>query len=316
MKKINNIIFMGTPDFALPCLIALIENGYTVNAVITQPDRPKGRHNVVEYSNIKKKAIEYDIPVLQPEKIRKKEWVETISKIGCDLAVTCAFGQILPQSILDIPKYGTINVHASLLPKYRGASPMQRAIIEGEKVTGVTTMLTDIGMDTGDMLLKMETDITEEDDICSLHDRLSLMGAKLLIDTIKLYEQDKITPVKQDNDKATYAPMIKKEEGRLDFNSSSCRLFNLVRAFNPWPGTFTTYCGKTLKVLKADYSMDDYEEDVANGTVISIDKERMAVKCKKGILYITELQFENKKAMHISKCGHNMPCDMVLGCDE
>ena len=313
MKKINSIIFMGTPDFALPCLVGMLKAGYTVNAVITQPDRPKGRHNIVEYSNIKKKAIEHDIPVLQPEKIRKKEWVDIISKIGCDLVVTCAFGQILPKSILDIPTYGTINVHASLLPKYRGASPMQRAIIEGETVTGVTTMLTDAGMDTGDMLLKMETEITKEDDICSLHDRLSMMGANLLIDTIRLYEQDKITPIKQDADKATYAPMIKKEEGRLDFNQESYRLYNLVRAFNPWPGTFTTYCGKLMKVIKAEYSEDDYDKNVANGTVIAIDRDMMSVKCQKGILHITELQFEDKKRMPLCQCGHNMTCGIVLG---
>ncbi|HOD92652.1 MAG TPA: methionyl-tRNA formyltransferase [Clostridia bacterium] len=313
MKKISNIIFMGTPDFALPSLVELIKAGYTINAVITQPDRPKGRHNKVEFSNIKKKAIEQGILVLQPEKIRKNEWIEKIADIGCDLAVTCAFGQILPKRVLDIPKYGTINVHASLLPEYRGASPMQRAIIDGKTITGVTTMLTDEGMDTGDILLKKETEISREDDICSLHDRLSVMGAKLLIDTLKLYEQNKITPIKQDETMVTYAPIIKKEEGKLDFNMDAYKLYNIIRAFNPWPGTYTTYCGKIMKVIKADYSDVDYEKNVANGTIISIDKDKMSIKCGKGILYINELQFEDKKRMPICQCGHNMSCGYVLG---
>ncbi len=304
---------MGTPDFALPCLDGLIKSGYSINALITQPDRPKGRHNIIEFSNIKKRAIEHDIPVLQPEKIRKKEWIERIADIGCDLAVTCAFGQILPKSILDIPKYGIINVHASLLPKYRGASPMQRAIIEGETVTGVTTMLTDIGMDTGDILLKKETEISKEDDICSLHDRLSIMGSSLLIETIKLYEEEKIEPVKQDDSLATYAPIIKKEEGRLDYTMDAYKLFNIIRAFNPWPGAYTSYCGKVMKVIKADYTDTDYENYAANGTIISIDKEKMSVKCQKGILHITELQFEDKKKMPLCQCGHNMTCGIVLG---
>ncbi|MFA5342287.1 MAG: methionyl-tRNA formyltransferase [Clostridia bacterium] len=304
---------MGTPDFALPCFEELIISGYNISALITQPDRPKGRHNIIEFSNIKKKAIEHNIPVLQPEKIRKKEWVEMISKINCDLAVTCAFGQILPKSILDIPQYGTINVHASLLPKYRGASPMQRAIIEGEAVTGVTTMLTDIGMDTGDILLKKETEIFKEDDICSLHDRLSIMGSSLLIDTIKLYAEDKIKPVKQDDALATYAPMITKEEGRLNYDMDAYKLFNIIRAFNPWPGTYTTYCGKVMKVIKADYTDTVYEKEAANGTIISIDKEKMSVKCQKGVLHITELQFEDKKKMPLCQCGHNMTCGIVLG---
>lgn len=304
---------MGTPDFSLLCLKALINSDYTVNAVITQPDRPKGRHGTVEFSNIKKMALEHNIEVLQPERIRKGEWSQKISDIGCDLIVTCAFGQILPKSILDIPKYGTINLHASLLPKYRGASPMQRAIIEGEEVTGVTSMLTDIGMDTGDMLLKKETEILETDDISSLHDRLSAMSAELLMDTIKLYEQDKITPTKQDDSLATYAPMIKKSEGKLDFNLDAKKLFNIVRAFNPWPGAYTDYCGKTMKVIKADYSDTDYNEPVKNGTVIYIDKEKMSVKCQKGVLHITELQFEDRKAMPLCQCGHNMDCGIVLG---
>ena len=304
---------MGTPDFALPCLEALIESGYNINAVITQPDRPKGRHNVIEFSNIKKTAIKHNIPVLQPEKIRKDNWPQRISEIGCDLAVTCAFGQILPKSVLEIPKYGTINVHASLLPKFRGASPMQRAIIEGEEITGVTTMLTDVGMDTGDMLLKKETNITKEDDICSLHDRLSIMGSNLLIDTIKLYEQDKIVPVKQDDSLATYAPMIKKEEGKLDFNQDALRLFNVIRAFNPWPGTYTSYCGKTMKITKAEYSDDVNDSSIANGTILNIEKDKMAVKCESGILYITELQFEDRKRMQLCQCGHNLTCGITLG---
>lgn len=304
---------MGTPDFALLCLKSLINSDYTVNAVITQPDRAKGRHKVVEFSNIKKMAMKHNITVLQPERIGRAQWPEKIREIGCDLAITCAFGQILPKSILDIPKYGTINIHASLLPKYRGASPIQKAIIEGEKVTGVTSMLTDIGMDTGDILLKKEIDILKTDDICSLHDKLSEIGAQLLMDTIKLYEQDRIVPIKQDDTLATYAPMIKKQDGQLNFDLDAQRLFNIIRAFNPWPGTYTNYCGKIMKVIKADYTDVDYDQPVENGTVIYIDKDKMAVKCQKGVLYITHLQFQDKKAMPLCQCGHNMSCGIVLG---
>ena len=190
---------------------------------------------------------------------------------------------------------------------------MQRAIIEGEEITGVTTMLTDVGMDTGDILLKMETEITGEDDICSLHDRLSIMGANLLIDTIKLYEQDKIVPIKQDDTIATYAPIIKKEEGKLNFNQDAFRLFNVIRAFNPWPGTYTSYCGKTMKITKAEYSKDNCNDSIINGTILDIAKDKMSVKCESGILYITELQFEDRKKMQLCQCGHNLTCGIVLG---
>ncbi len=304
---------MGTPVFALPTLRALIESDYNVRAVVTQPDRPKGRHYIVEFSEVKKLAIENNISVLQPDNIRKSPWPKNLENIGCDLIVTCAFGQILPQSILDIPKYGTINVHASLLPKYRGAAPIQRAILEGELVTGVTTMLTDIGMDTGDMLLFKETEISDLDDASSLHDRLAEMGASLLIDTIKLYEEDKIKPIAQDDSKATYAPMIKKEEGKLDFNKSAKDIFNHIRAFNPWPGTYTTYCDKVMKILEASYSDETINENLENGTVTEIYEDRMVVKCQEGSLNIKKLQFEDRKAMQLRQCGHNMACGIILG---
>jgi len=313
LKKINSIIFMGTPDFALPCLEALAGSEYSVKAVVTQPDRPKGRHGVIEYSNIKKYALSKNIPVLQPEKIKKDGWPEKLQEIGCDLFITCAFGQILSKKILDIPVYGTINIHASLLPKYRGASPMQRAIINGDDVTGVTSMLTDIGMDTGDILLMKETGIRRDDTISTLHDRLSVMGSQLLMDTIKLYGQEKITPVMQDDSKSSYAPMIKKEEGLLDFNKSAKELFDLIRAFNPWPGTFTTCNGKEMKVITADYSDDGDHDMCSPGSVICISKECITVKCKKGLLYISQIQFENKKRMTVRECGHNMCSGTVLG---
>lgn len=304
---------MGTPDFALPCLKALAESEYCVKAVVTQPDRPKGRHGVIEYSDIKKYALSKSITVLQPEKIKKDGWPEKLQEIGCDLFVTCAFGQILSKKILDIPTYGTINIHASLLPKYRGASPMHRAIINGDSVTGITSMLTDIGMDTGDILLMKEAEITHDDTISTIHDRLSLMGSILLMDTIKLYEQDKITPIKQDDSKSSYAPMIKREEGLLDFNKSAKELFDLIRAFNPWPGTYTTCSGKEMKVIKADYGDDGDFGLCGPGSVICISKECITVKCGKGVLYISEIQFENKKRMTIRECGHNMCSGTVLG---
>jgi len=288
-------VFMGTPDFAVPSLEILIEMGVEVACVVTQPDKVKGRGKKLIYSPVKELAIEHDIPVLQPVRIRKdEEFKKEIRAIAPDVIIVVAFGQIIPQDVLDIPKMGCINVHGSLLPKYRGAAPVQWAIINGEKTTGVTTMLMDAGLDTGDMLLKAETEIGENETGGELSERLSVMGAELLKKTLKEFEA--ISPEKQNDDEAgQYASMLTKEMGELDFTKSAGELKQLMLGLNPWPGTYTYMGGKMLKIWEAELIGED--SDYLPGQVSQLTKKSFNLQTGAGQLKIKSLQLEGKKRM-------------------
>lgn len=310
MKKRYKIVFMGTPEFAVPSFNKLIEEGHDVVAVVTQPDRKKGRGKSLAPSPVKKAAIKSNIKVLQPERIRKKEAIDEIALLEADLFVTCAYGQILPKRLLEIPPLGCINVHASLLPKYRGAAPIQRAIMNGEEVTGITTMMTDVGMDTGDILLKKEICIAEKATAGDLHDILMKEGAMLLALTLDKLAEGNLKPIPQDDSKATYAPMIKKQEGCVNWSLDSKEIYNRIRAFVPWPGSFTSYEGKTMKILAAGYN--EKKHQLKPGTIIETKDQMLSIACGKGIIEIYRLQFENCKAMDISQCWHNMEAGEIL----
>ena len=241
-----NILFMGTPEFSVPCLQALIDAGHNIVGVFTQPDKPKGRGNVMTPPPVKQLALEKGIKVFQPLKMKSEETMDIVRELDPELIVVVAFGRILPASILDYPKRGCINIHASLLPKYRGAGPIQWCVINGEKETGITTMLMDVGLDTGDMLLKEKTPIGENETAEELHDRLSAIGASLIVKTLD--ELDSIIPTKQDDSLSTYAPMLSKELSAIDWNKSATEVHNLVRGLNSWPMATSSIDGKTYKI--------------------------------------------------------------------
>lgn len=291
-----NIVYMGTPDFAVPPLEALIKAGYTVSGVVTQPDKPKGRGKTMLPTPVKEVAVKYEIPVYQPLKVRDPEFMEVLKEIQPDLIVVAAFGQIIPQAVLDLPKYGCINIHASLLPKYRGAAPIQQAVIDGEKESGVTIMRMGMGLDMGDMISKIVVPITKEETGGSLFDKLALAGADLLIETIPSIENGTAVYEKQPEESPTpYAAMITKERGLIDFTRSAEEIERLVRGLNPWPSAYTFLNGKNLKI----WSCEVLEETVAvePGTIYKIDKAGIYAACKEGTLLIRELQLEGKKRM-------------------
>ena len=242
------IVYMGTPDFAVNPLHALAEAGYEVTGVVTQPDKPKGRGKSMLPTPVKEEALKHGFPVYQPVKVRDPEFLQVLEKLDPDIIVVAAFGQIIPKSILELPKYGCINIHASLLPKYRGAAPIQWAVINGEKVSGVTTMRMDEGLDTGDMILKEEVTLAPDETGGSLFDRLAEVGAKLAVQTLQALEDGTAEFTPQDHEKATQVGMIKKSFGEMDFTKSAVELERLIRGLNPWPGTYTEYQGKTLKI--------------------------------------------------------------------
>ncbi len=309
--KYFKIVFMGTPDFAVPVLEKLINNGHEILAVVTQPDRKRGRGKAVSFSPIKQIALENNLKVIQPERIRKKDVVNDLKEFNPELFITCAYGQILSQAVLDIPKFGCINVHASLLPEYRGAAPIHRAVMNGDTITGITTMMTDRGMDTGDILLKAEVEIGENTTSGELHDILMITGAELISETLFKLGEGTLLRIPQDDTRATHAPMLKKEESIVDWNSDSKSIHDKVRALNPWPGCFTKYIGKRMRIIRSGFS--DLEHQKNPGTVMNVDKEKMEIACGTGYLYIYELQFENGKAMEISQCWHNIESGIVLG---
>ena len=290
------IVFMGTPEFAVESLKALVEAGHDVVGVFTQPDRPKGRGNRVEETPVKKYALANGIKVFQFEKIRKQEGLDALRGLAPELCVTAAFGQILSKKILEVPKFGTINVHASLLPRHRGAAPVNQAIIMGDEVTGVTTMFTDAGLDTGDMLLKTETRIGPDETAGELTERLAVMGAKLLIETIAELENGTLKRTKQDESQATYEPMMDKSVGMIDWSKSPKEICDLVRGTNPWPGAFTYLNGDVLKIWGAKaYETEDTSEP---GTVIvSSPRGGLVVSCGGGAVEITLLQAPGGKQM-------------------
>lgn len=291
------VVFMGTPDFAVGTLEAIIKAGHQVEAVVTQPDKPKGRGKNMQFPPVKEVALKYDIPVYQPVKVKEEAFQQVLEKINPEVIVVVAFGQILPQSILSLPKYGCINVHASLLPKYRGAAPIQWAVIDGEKETGVTTMLMDEGLDTGDMLKKVVVPLEEKETGGSLFDKLAQSGAELLLATLEELEQGTCMRTKQDHALSTYAKMLDKKLGKIDFSKSAEEIERLVRGLNPWPSAYTTYNGKTLKIWDAD--VIERQVDGAVGEVVEVNKKELLVKTGKGMLSLKELQLEGKKRMEI-----------------
>lgn len=288
---------MGTPDFSVPTLEKIIEAGHDVVAVVTQPDKPKGRGNAVLHTPVKQKALENDIPVYQPIKVREEEFIEVLRKLEPEVIVVVAFGQILPKAILDLPKYGCINVHASLLPKLRGAAPIQWAIIDGESESGVTTMFMDVGLDTGDMLLKARTEITPEETGGSLHDKLSALGGNLLIETLKQLKDGSIVREKQDDSLSNYAKMLDKALGKIAFSMPAKYIERLIRGLNPWPSAYTSLDGKTLKIWAADVVEDDITGQV--GEIVKVNKDTLLVKTGEGMLAVKELQLEGKKRMTV-----------------
>ncbi len=289
------ILFMGTPDFALESLKALCEAGYDVAAVITQPDKPKGRGHHLTPPPVKVYAQEKNIPVLQPLMLRGEEFAATLADINPELIVVVAYGRILPKNVLDYPKYGCVNVHGSLLPEYRGAAPMQRAIIDGKTVTGITTMLMAEGLDTGDMLLKAEAKIDENDNFETIHDRLAALGASLLLDTVKGLESGSITPVVQ-GEGATYAAKIEKSDCLIDFSRPVSEIHNLIRGLSPMPLAFThTPDGRLLKITESRIFSNE-KADVECGTVIATDGE-IKVACGDGVISILGVVPEGKGKM-------------------
>lgn len=303
---------MGTPEFAVPSLKMLIDEGYEVAAVVAQPDKPKGRGKKVEVLPVKKYALENGIRVLQPEKVRTPEFIAEIREINPDLIVTAAYGKILPKELLDIPPLGCINVHGSLLPKYRGAAPIQWAVINGEKVTGITTMYMDVGMDTGDMLVKKEIAIPEEMTAGELYIKLSELGAEALKETMVRIRDNSLERIPQNHAEATYAPMLQKEVGLINWEKSAREIHNLVRGTNPWPGAFTFYKGNRMRVWKTEV-IDDKESNSAPGTLCACSKEGIAVAAGQGIVNIKELQFDSGRKMSAEECWHNISEGEILG---
>lgn len=289
------VIFMGTPDFAVPSLEALLTK-HEVVLVVTQPDKPKGRGKKMVPTPVKACALEHGIPVLQPEKVKEPEFVEQLRSYEPDLIAVTAFGQILSEPILEMPKYGCINVHGSLLPKYRGAAPMQWSIIDGEKVTGITTMYMAKGLDSGDMLLKAEVEITDEDTFATIHDKMAVTGANLLLDTLDQLEAGTLERIPQDHDAATYASMITKETGHIDWSKNRQDIINLIRGLNPVPAAYTIYEEEVLKIFGAVIS-DVQTDDAANGEIVAVVKKGFVVKCGDGCLLITEVQARGGKRM-------------------
>ncbi|MDY3727816.1 MAG: methionyl-tRNA formyltransferase [Wujia sp.] len=305
------IVYMGTPEFAAVALDAIVKE-HEVVAVITQPDKPQGRNRKLVPTPVKVKAQAYDIPVYQPVKIREEESVQMIRDYNPDVIVVAAYGQILPESILNIPKYGCINIHASLLPKYRGAAPIERAIIDGEVMTGVTTMYMEKGLDTGDMIEKAEVPITGEDTGASLHDKLAEAGAALILTTLAKLEAGTVTRTKQDDAQSCYAAMLTKELGRMDFTRPAVELERLIRGLNPWPCAYTTIDGKNVKLYKAEVinldaqmrqTLQEKSEQIlafAPGEIVEVAKKYFVIACGEGALRVRNLQPEGKKAMDTS----------------
>ncbi|MCF2640873.1 MAG: methionyl-tRNA formyltransferase [Lachnospiraceae bacterium] len=291
------VIFMGTPDFSVGILEEIIKAGHEVVLAVTQPDKPKGRGNTVQFPPVKETALTHGIEVYQPTKIRDAECVEYLRKYHADIMIVAAFGQILSKEILDMPRYGCVNVHASLLPKYRGAAPIQWAVINGEKVSGVTTMRMDIGIDTGDMIEKVEVPLDKEETGGSLFDRLAEEGAKLCVHTMSEIEAGRATYTKQDESEATHTSMIKKQFGKIDWTKSAVEIERLVRGLNPWPSAYTSLNGKTLKIWRT--SVEEADSGAKAGTIVSLKKDEIAVQTGKGILLLQEVQLEGKKRMPV-----------------
>ena len=303
------LIFLGTPLFAVPTLERIVDAGHRAVAVFTQPDRPKGRGGQLSASPVKEAALRLGLPVHQPERIRHAEVVEQLKQMNPDAMVVVGYGQIIPQAIIDIPKHGIINVHASLLPRYRGAAPIQWVVANGETRTGVTTMKIDAGLDTGDMLLKWETEIGPEEDALELGARLANAGADLLVETLR----ENPAPVKQDPTEATYAPILKKEDGEIDWNWTATKIFNRSRGFLPWPGAYSFFRGQMFHIWKLRVGSDALQG--TPGLMSAMDK-RLLIACgERTELELIEVQVEGRKRMSAAAFmnGHHLKDDEMLG---
>lgn len=308
-----NIIYMGTPEFAVPPLEKLIQENHRVQLVITQPDKAKDRGKKVQFSPLKKKALDYGIEVLQPDRIKgNSELIQRIETLSPDCIVVAAYGKILPKELLDIPRFGCINIHASLLPKYRGAAPIQWSIINGDEFTGISIMNMSEGLDTGDVLAIGQTETLGKTS-AMLHQELAFLGAELLIETLADIENGSVTRTKQNDEEATYAPMILKKNGMVDFDKSPLEVERLIRGLNPWPSAFTEYKGETFKLLEAEDLKQINEK--APGTITRITGRGLEVASGGGTLLIKKIQFSGKKPMWVKDylLGHSIDRDAVLG---
>lgn len=289
------IIFMGTPDFSVGTLEALIQAGHQVVLAVTQPDKPKGRGGKMQFPPVKETALQHGIPVFQPQKVREPDNIAELRRYEADVIVVVAFGQILPKEILEMTPYGCINVHASLLPSYRGAAPIQWAVINGETVSGVTTMQMDEGLDTGDMLLKTEVPLESDETGGSLHDKLSQAGASLCVETLSRLKEGTITPVKQGESPTPYASMLKKEMGKIDWTGPAGKIERLIRGLNPWPSAYTDWNGKVMKIWEA--KVREGEKEAEPGTIVKVEKDGFFVQTGEGQLKVEALQIPGKKRM-------------------
>lgn len=307
------IVFMGTPDIAVGCLQKIIDEKHEILGVVTQPDKPVGRGKKIGMPPVKELALKYDLPVYQPVKARDEEFVKILKDLNPDLIVVVAFGQILPKSILDIPKFGCVNVHVSLLPKYRGAAPINWVIINGEAKTGVTTMYMDEGLDTGDMILTSEFDLNDEITAGELHDIMKEEGAELLKKTIDLINKGEAPRIPQNHEEFTYAPIMNKTLGQIDFSKSAKEIHNLVRGVNPWPSAYTTYKDQTMKVWKTKVLSETSDKDP--GTILKVDKDGIRVSTKDNVLLIKEIQMPGKKRVLVEEYikGNSIENNEVLG---
>lgn len=288
---------MGTPAFAVPTLVALVEAGYPIEMVVTQPDKKVGRKQILTPPAVKVEALKHGLRVYQPRSVKKRIVQEKLAAVEADLFVVIAYGKILPQAVLDMPKRGCINIHGSLLPDYRGAAPIQWSIVRGEKETGITTMLMDVGMDTGDMLLKRSIAIAFDDTTATLAEKLSTLGSELILETIPKWISGELEAQKQDDDKATYAPLIAKSDGEIKWGQSAQDIYNLIRGFTPWPEAFTMFKDKTLKIKKAQLVSDPDPERGVPGQIIAVNKQDFLVRTGEGVLAVTHVQLSGSKAM-------------------
>lgn len=293
------ILFMGTPDIASGCLEKLIEKKYDVIGVVTQPDKQVGRGKKIVFSPVKQVAIENNLPVYQPIRAKEESFVNEIKNLNPDVIVVVAYGQLLSKEFLDIPKYGCINVHVSLLPKYRGAAPINWVIINGEQKTGVSTMFMDEGLDSGDVILQSEFKLDDEITAGELHDKMTVEGSELLCETLDLIKEGKAPRTPQNHNEFTYAPIMDKNLGHVDFSKTAREIHNLVRGVNPWPSAYTTYMDKKMKVWKT--KVLDEKSTKKPGTIIKVDKEGIRVSTKDKVILITEIQMPNKKRMEVKE---------------
>ena len=308
------IVFMGTPDFSVPALKALVEAGHEVAAVVTQPDRPRGRGKELQMTPVKVQALAYGIPVYQPEKVKDPAFVEILRNLQPEVIVVIAFGQILSRDILDLPPYGCINIHASLLPKYRGAAPIQWAVIDGEKETGVTTMMMDVGLDTGDMLEKTVIPLDPKETGGSLFDKLSQAGGPLILSTLEKLKAGTAVRTPQTDEDSTYAKMLTKSLGQIDWSMEAAAIERLIRGLNPWPSAYTFVHGKTLKIWDADV-LKESSDGAAPGQIIRTDPHSLIVVAGEALLSIRELQLEGKKRMDVETFlrGYTIEKGEILG---